>query len=628
MSLAPCPPGEACGAYRAVMSLHKLTPGDGYTYLSRQVAAADATHQGHASLGDFYAAKGESPGVWAGSGLSGLDGVDAGQPVSAAQLKALFGQGRHPNADAIGAAMITAGHSPAQALASSKLGPAFYTYDQKAPLRVEVAGRLARHNKRVGAPRNAPIAADVRARIRTDAGAEMFVDWHGRPPADLRELSGFIAGSSRRARTAVAGYDLTFSPVKSVSALWAIAPPEVAAQIQEAHQGAVANTVGWLEREAAFTRACTAHRVREIDVTGLITAAFTHRDARSGDPDLHTHVAVSNKVQTLDGLWLALRGRVLFKAASAASERYDTRVEAELIARLGVHFEARAATDTFMRPVREVVGVDPALNASWSSRRADIVVRRDVLSAAFQVNHGRRPTINELRHLARHATLQTRAAKHSPRSYADQRATWRDQAQEVLGGGGAVEAMIAAAIGSRQRGRSPAGPSPSGQWVGQTAAAVVAKVSQSRPAWQVWHVRAEAEWAARSAGVALADVDVAVDQVVACALSGAHCVPLGMPEPAADPGARRRDGSSVYTVPGAARFTSRTAGDGQAHLLTVARRPDGPAPVVQVAVAGPDISGVAAGPVPPQRAAQTTASGARPQLGPSPRPGRARPRPR
>ena len=34
-----------------VMTLHKLTAGDGYTYLTRQVAAFDATERGHAGLG-------------------------------------------------------------------------------------------------------------------------------------------------------------------------------------------------------------------------------------------------------------------------------------------------------------------------------------------------------------------------------------------------------------------------------------------------------------------------------------------------------------------------------------------------------------------------------------------------
>ena len=63
------------------MSLHKLTAGDGYTYLTRQVAALDATERGHVGLGDYYSQRGKSPGVWAGGGLSGLIGVAAGQPV-------------------------------------------------------------------------------------------------------------------------------------------------------------------------------------------------------------------------------------------------------------------------------------------------------------------------------------------------------------------------------------------------------------------------------------------------------------------------------------------------------------------------------------------------------------------
>ena len=36
----------------AVMSLHKLTAGDGYLYLVRQVAAADSTERGRSALSD------------------------------------------------------------------------------------------------------------------------------------------------------------------------------------------------------------------------------------------------------------------------------------------------------------------------------------------------------------------------------------------------------------------------------------------------------------------------------------------------------------------------------------------------------------------------------------------------
>ena len=72
-----------------------------------------------------------------------------------------------------------------------------------------------------------------------------------------------------------------------------------------------------------------------------MAAAFTHRDSRAGDPDLHTHVAVANKVQTLDGRWLSIDGRVLFKATVAASETYNTALEHHLRDRLGVRFAER-----------------------------------------------------------------------------------------------------------------------------------------------------------------------------------------------------------------------------------------------------------------------------------------------
>jgi hypothetical protein len=51
------------------MSLHKLTAGSGYDYLTRQVAALDATDKGHAGLASYYTERGESPGVWVGPNL-------------------------------------------------------------------------------------------------------------------------------------------------------------------------------------------------------------------------------------------------------------------------------------------------------------------------------------------------------------------------------------------------------------------------------------------------------------------------------------------------------------------------------------------------------------------------------
>ena len=87
------------------MTVHKLSAGDGYTYLTRQVASADEVRAPGQSLADYYAARGNPPGVWLGGGARTL-GI-AGGVVSEAQMKALFGRGRHPDAEAMQAAGAT-----------------------------------------------------------------------------------------------------------------------------------------------------------------------------------------------------------------------------------------------------------------------------------------------------------------------------------------------------------------------------------------------------------------------------------------------------------------------------------------------------------------------------------------
>jgi hypothetical protein len=54
------------------MSMHKLTAGSGYDYLTRQVAALDAAEKGHTGLASYYTERGEKPGcgsvqAWTGS---------------------------------------------------------------------------------------------------------------------------------------------------------------------------------------------------------------------------------------------------------------------------------------------------------------------------------------------------------------------------------------------------------------------------------------------------------------------------------------------------------------------------------------------------------------------------------
>ncbi len=468
------------------MSLHKLTAGDGYTYLTRQVAAADATHRGRDGLGEYYSQRGESPGLWMGHGAAGLTEFLApteaaavavrdraagaglaqaagaagslfrGAEVSQTQMLALFGEGRHPNAQAIEKAMITGGQGVRAVLSATRLGAPYKLVKGPSAFRVELVRRFEQTNSFAGLPRDWPIPEAERAAIRTALGREMFTGQYGRAPSNSRELSGFLARAMRQQTTAVAGYDLTFTPVKSVSALWAVAPRDVAQVIEGAHQAAVEQCLSWLEDNAAYTRLGRGG-ARQVDVRGLIAAAFTHRDSRAGDPNLHTHVAVSNKVQAVggeaDGRWLALDGRPLHKLTVAASERYNTRLEALLRDRLGVEFTERPG-EPGKRAVREIVGVDERLLTTWSARRLMIDVRRGELAGQFQTRHGRPPGPIEAIKLAQQATLETRQAKHEPRSHAEQRRTWRAEALGVLGTPQALAAMVDGALqGLRERNR-------------------------------------------------------------------------------------------------------------------------------------------------------------------------------
>ena len=322
------------------MGVHKLTAGDGYTYLTRQVAAHDATDRGHQGLADYYAEKGESPGRWFGTGLGALD-VELGSEVTEAQMRNLFGEGRHPNAEHVESVAHENGASIEEAKKLSQLGRVFARYLGNQPEFIrETAQRYVAFNLARGRHWRTPVPAAVRADIRTQLADEHFDREYGRPPLDDRERGSFMAKATRQQTTAVAGYDLTFAPVKSVSTLWALADPDIAHQIEDAHHGAVEATLRWLEKEVLFTRR-GRDGLQQVRTRGLIAGIFTHRDARSSDPHLHTHVALSNKVQDGSGRWLAVDGRVLFKANVSLAEMYNTLLEAELIGRLGVRFEER-----------------------------------------------------------------------------------------------------------------------------------------------------------------------------------------------------------------------------------------------------------------------------------------------
>ncbi|AOY73577.1 DNA primase [Arthrobacter sp. ZXY-2] len=574
--------------------MHKLTAGDGYTYLTRQVAVHDATDRGHAGLADYYAEKGESPGRWFGAGLAALD-LEQGSQVTETHMRNLFGEGRHPGAERLENAALDAGKSVEQAKKSSQLGRVFARYLGNQPEFIqETAKRYIAYNLAHGEHWKTPVPAEVRAKIRTELGNEHFLREHGRAPIDDRERGAFMAKATRQQTTAVAGYDLTFAPVKSVSTLWALADRDVAKEIEAAHHAAVEATLKWLEKEVLFTRRGRGG-LQQVKAKGLIAGMFTHRDARSSDPHLHTHVAVSNKVQDETGRWLAVDGRVLYKANVTLAEMYNTLIESELIARLGVRFENRRSglnKGVDKRPVREIVGVDERLAKSWSKRHSAIEARRRELAAAFQAEHGRPPTEGEAVTLAEKAWDQTRQAKHAPRAEADQRAAWLAEAAAIIGSEQAVRDMVEDCLGHR-----PDAQDVTDQWVAETAQQVVARVAEDRATWQVWHLRAEAQRQARAHGIRLTELDDAVDRVVATAIRE-HSIAFNDPDPLtrettaaeqdvtipaplqrtdrpAEGGVDAEEVVSAYSLAGARQYTSRAVIEAERRIVESARHTGG-----------------------------------------------------
>ena len=180
------------------MSLHKLTARAGYDYLTRQVAALDATGKGHTGLASYYTERGETPGVWIGSGMGGIDGLAAGDPVTAEQMRALFGCGLHPLAELRQQHLEGPDLTPRDFQEVTQLGAPFKIVDGVvSPFQLEVAKRIAAINSGAGLPADGPLPAADRARVRTEVAREFFLAEHGRGPVDARELAGQIAKDSR-----------------------------------------------------------------------------------------------------------------------------------------------------------------------------------------------------------------------------------------------------------------------------------------------------------------------------------------------------------------------------------------------------------------------------------------------
>ncbi len=199
--------------------------------------------------------------------------------------------------------------------------------------------------------------------------------------------------------------DRRWIEAKSVSTILALADAETAGQVMAAHEQAVTEALGLLERLAA--RAARGHhgdgqRAPRIATSGFVGAAFTHTTSRALDPQLHTHVVLANLAQGTDGRWSALDSRTLHREATTASYLYQHLLRAQLTERLGI-----AWTDVD-RGVAEIEGVPLSVRRECSTRRRQIETALTERAAPLAGSGVRR----RARHLAaRAACLATRPSK-------------------------------------------------------------------------------------------------------------------------------------------------------------------------------------------------------------------------
>lgn len=270
----------------AVLSIAKLTPGQ-ERYYERSVAAG---------FDDYYAGRGESPGIWIGRGARALEleGI-----VQEGELGRLI-RGLHPH-------------------------------------------------------------TEKQLRARRQAKARVITIERIDPLTDERSLE-------TKKLAPVAGFDLVFSPPKSVSLLHALGDEDTRRAVNEAHLTAWQAALGYLENEACVTRR-GAQGVHREHAGGFVAAAYQHRTSRAQDPHLHTHVIVANMAQSpSDGKWRTLDGEPILKSYRlAAGYLYQAQLRSELTRTLGVEWEEPQKGMAELRHVpRQVI-------REFSTRRAQVV---------------------------------------------------------------------------------------------------------------------------------------------------------------------------------------------------------------------------------------------------------------
>jgi conjugative relaxase-like TrwC/TraI family protein len=172
-------------------------------------------------------------------------------------------------------------------------------------------------------------------------------------------------------RNAVPAFDVVLRPTKSVSILHGLGDAATGQAVLAAHHAGIAEAVAYLDTHIGTRRGHAG--VQHVSGQGLLSVGFDHRTSREGDPLLHTHMVVANRVQGPDGRWTALDGRDLYRHRLAADAIYRASYQRELSRTLGVEWTAADRHGN-----RELQGMPEELLRAFSKRsdQVDLEVER------------------------------------------------------------------------------------------------------------------------------------------------------------------------------------------------------------------------------------------------------------
>lgn len=676
-----------------MMTVHKLSAGDGYKYYTHEVASGDALRANDRELGDYYTVDGMPPGQWIGTapealGLSG--------EVSEAHMHTLFGQRFTPietmevkemlhglpefddymaaynnayeaykahAAERAWEILTRAEDGLSQQEIAHQLGEIGHPMNQKtvsnyltryAAVGNKITSAQAEHNGKNGiqsegkaltkeefieryrltpgeitAAHNAgkrahnelyreqtasqlhpeygagtdftkrvseeiarhrrmhdgaePTKAQMQE-IRFRVGGELYRAQRGIEPTHA-QLRQFIAENSKRHQTAIAGFDLVFTPSKSVSIAWGLGDKQLRKDIEAAHEHAIQDVVRHLESNVVMTR--RGHNgIRQIDTkSGVIGTKFRHYDSRAGDPNLHDHVVIANRVEGADDKWSSIDGRVLYQYGVECSELYNSKVQEYVTQLTGLQFEPRMQNG---KPIHEIVGISDETIRAFSSRRGDISAELDKVKAKFVADNGYDPSEKQLIKLAQQATLATRPAKSEARSLEDLHTEWVAAAHALSEHG--VHVPVDHQLAESLKNASAQYEQNTLQAVRQEAYstpleahtdAVLSRLEEARSTWRRTHINAETSRYVRELGLNEAQDRGLISSIRQSVASDS--LPLHIKDTRLTPREYlRKDGTSQYQRIDAELFTSERVLAAENKILDAASRAVIPASTLDV----------------------------------------------